>query len=339
MSNTVVVSASHDPPPISPSAEFDDAEYGLGRESCRGMRYEDYEINTDLDFGDSPAAPAARTPSRMEDDNDRESAQPHRAQSENTFGGDVDMGFGPEDPGASTTSEFRRLEDERLLEKPSSVHPPSPSRPMPHLIATIRAASSLTKLPQRSRQMPRVPGGQYQAKELVLGSVTELSQTARARVVRGHKTVLDAPVTKDSILPSPRSSTVIHLLEIRDDPRAHLLPTTHAARSSMWRHQDYLVLELADTFMRPVTDLSAAKRRGASPEKPASKKRRLVGSVMDDEGVEQARRGNRAPSVALGSDVYGRASVGLCADFRFDTTGGVVEDFQMEIPEFRGPEG
>ena len=71
---------------------------------------------------------------------------------------------------------------------------------------------------------------------------------------------------------------------------------------------------------------------------PPSKKRRIDGSVVDEEEVEQARRESRAPSVALGSDVYGRASMGPGADFQFDTTGAGVEDFRMDIPEFQGPE-
>ena len=131
----------------------------------------------------------------------------------------------------------------------------------------------------------------------------------------------------------------MRLLEIRDDPLAHFLPTKTTAHGTFfYAAPPGLVPELADMFMRPVTNLSAAKRRGASPEKPPSKKRRIDGSVVDEEEVEQARRESRAPSVALGSDVYGRASMGPGADFQFDTTGAGVEDFRMDIPEFQGPE-
>ncbi len=47
--------------------------------------------------------------------------------------------------------------------------------------------------------------------------------------------------------------------------------------------------------------------------------------------LEQARCESRAPSAALGSGVYGQASMGPSAYFQFDTTGVGVEDFQREF--------
>ena len=75
-------------------------------------------------------------------------------------------------------------------------------------------------------------------------------------------------------------------------------------------------------------NLSTAKRRCASPEEPPSKKREGDSSVMGDEEVEQAHLESCAPSVALGSDVYGRASIGSGAGLEFDTTGAGVDDFR-----------
>lgn len=182
-------------------------------------------------------------------------------------------------------------------------------------------------------------------KKQIIDSVTELADGPGAQVGRGRNAGLGAPVTKDvsdivtehSTL--PRSSLVMRLLEIRDDPIAHFLPTKTTAQGTFFfAAPPGLVPELADMFMRPVTNLNASKRRGASPEKPPSKKRRVDGSVAgDEEELEQARReGSRAPSLALGSDVYGRASMGPGMDFAFGDNTGMGEDFQMDIPEFEG---
>ncbi len=178
-----------------------------------------------------------------------------------------------------------------------------------------------------------------------MDSVNELADGPGAQVGRGRNAGLGAPVTKDvsDIVTEhsslPRSSLVMRLLEIRDDPIAHFLPTKTTAQGTFFfAAPPGLVPELADMFMRPVTNLNASKRRGASPEKPPSKKRRTDGSVAgDEEEIEQARReGSRAPSLALGSDVYGRASVGPGMDFAFGDNTGMGEDFQMDVPEFEG---
>ena len=44
--------------------DFDDAEYGFDLGPSDGIGSQDYDIDLNLDFGDGPAAPAARTPSR-----------------------------------------------------------------------------------------------------------------------------------------------------------------------------------------------------------------------------------------------------------------------------------
>ncbi|KAI1795699.1 Rec8 like protein-domain-containing protein [Ganoderma leucocontextum] len=359
--------------------EFDDAEYGFDLGPSDGIGSQDYDIDLNIDFGDGPATPAAHTPSRMDDDDDmsvempRERAAPRalreslgshllgaqggdeldllsvrsRAQSENPFDADVDMGFGPDDAGMVVDLGIS-FGDEPLLEEPLSEHAPTPR------LTPSRASSPLTEPPQTPppdveltpKVVPEeVAKKQRKEKKQIIDSVTELADGPGARVGRGRNAGLGAPVTKDvsEIVTEhptlPRSSLVMRLLEIRDDPLAHFLPMKTTAHGTFfYAAPPGLVPELADMFMRPITNLSAAKRRGASPEKPPSKKRRIDGSVVDEEEVEQARRESRAPSVALGSDVYGRASIGPGADFQFDTTGAGVEDFQMEIPEFHGPE-
>ncbi|KAM5538935.1 hypothetical protein V8D89_007430 [Ganoderma adspersum] len=243
-------------------------------------------------------------------------------------------------------------------DKPVSEHARTPrERRLPvdaQAELTGRVASPLTEPPQTPppdveltpKVLPEeVEKKQRKEKKQIIDSVTELADGPGARVGRGRNAGLGAPVTKDvsEIVTEhptlPRSSLVMRLFEIRDDPLAHFLPTKTTAHGTFfYAAPPGLVPELADMFMRPITNLSAAKRRGASPEKPPSKRRRVDGSVVDEEEVEQAHRESRAPSVALGSDVYGQASMGLGADFQFDTTGAGVEDFQMEIPKFQGPE-
>ena len=139
--------------------DFDDAEYGFDLGPSDGIGSQDYDIDLNLDFGDGPAAPAARTPSRMSEDDDmsvempRERAEPRpyresigshvlgpqgaddldllsvrsRAQSENPFAADIDMGFGPDDAGMDVDLGIS-FEDEPLPlpDAPLSEHAPTP---------------------------------------------------------------------------------------------------------------------------------------------------------------------------------------------------------------------
>ena len=213
------------------------------------------------------------------------------------------------------------------------------------------AASPLTEPPQTPppeveltpKAAPEEVVKKRKEKKQIIDSVTELADGPGANVGAG----LGATATKDvsDIVTEhpylPRSSLVMRLLEIRDDPLSHFLPTKTTPQGTFFNAAPPgLAPELADMFLRPVTNLSAAKRRGASPEKPPSKKRRVDGSVVgDEEDVEQARRaGSQAPSIAFGSDVYGRGSMAPAMDFTFDNSGG-MDDFQMDIPDLGGAEG
>ncbi|KAI0645579.1 Rec8 like protein-domain-containing protein [Trametes meyenii] len=351
--------------------DFEDPGYGFDLGPSDGIGSQDYDIDLNLDFGDGPA-PADRATPRSEDDDMsvevgrdaaaprafRESLDSHmigahgrddfdllsvrsRAQSENPFAGDVDIGFGP-DVGEMDVDLGISFEDE-----PLSDHAPTPR------LTPSRASSPLTEPPQTPppdvELTPKVVAEEAtkkkKEKKQIIDSVTELADGPGAQVGRGRNAGLGAPVTKDvsDIVTEhaslPRSSLVMRLLEIRDDPLAHFLPTKTTPQGTFfYAAPPGLVPELANMFMRPVTNLSTAKRRGASPEKPPSKKRRTDGSVAgDEEEVEQGRRaGSRAPSLALGSDIYGRASVGPGMDITFNDNIGLGEDFQMDIPEFEG---
>jgi cohesin complex subunit SCC1 len=177
-------------------------------------------------------------------------------------------------------------------------------------------------------------------KKQIIDSVTELQDGPGAKVGRGHAGGLGAPMTKDvsDILTEqhflPRSSLVMRLLEIRDDPLAHFLPTKVTPNGTFFcAAPPGLVPELAELFMRPVHNVF--KRRGASPDKGPNKRPRLDGSVVGDEDVEQGRRaGSHAPSLGLGSDVIGRGSLGPDGVLDFADHVGGMDDFQMDVPDF-----
>lgn len=136
----------------------------------------------------------------------------------------------------------------------------------------------------------------------------------------------------------------MRLLEVREDPLAHFLPTKVTPNGTFFlAAPPGMAPELAELFMRPVQTLAAPKRR-PSPEKEQeegpSKRPRLESSVAPEQeeeeqlSPEQVRRAPSAvPSIALGSDALApRPSVGPGLDFGDQTVGH--EDFQMEVPEF-----
>jgi cohesin complex subunit SCC1 len=176
-------------------------------------------------------------------------------------------------------------------------------------------------------------------KKQIIDAVTELEDGPGGRTGRGRNAGLGAPMTKDvsGILTEhhflPRSSVVMRLLEIREDPLAHFLPTKVTPNGTFFcAGPPGLAPELSEMFMRPVNNVFAHhKRRGGSPGRGGPhKKPRLDG----DEDVEQGvRAGSVAPSIGLGSDVLGgRGSMGPDGGFDFGDHGGMgMDDFQMDI--------
>lgn len=139
----------------------------------------------------------------------------------------------------------------------------------------------------------------------------------------------------------------MQLLDIRQDPIAHFLPTKSTANGTFFCAGPLdLAPELQEMFMRPApVRQPGGKRRGTSPEKPPSSKRaRVEGDGAGDvtiDPVEQHRRADSAaPSAMLGSELLGRGgSVGPSADIGgldFDTAPG-LDDFQMDIPDAEMP--
>ncbi|KAG6842098.1 hypothetical protein C0991_002752 [Blastosporella zonata] len=259
-----------------------------------------------------------------------------REPSEHPFGNDVNMDF--PDLGGMDLGDFGIGFDD--LPPVENEKTPGQTR------ASSRASSPLTEppatpppgepltadIPQEAIKTKRKP----KEKKQIIDSVTELADGPGAKVGRG-RTGLGAPVTKDvsDIVTEqqflPRSSVVMRLLTIRDDPLAHFLPTKVTPNGTFFcAAPPGLAPELAELFMRPIAG-SLSKRRGASPDKSPNKRQRLD----DNEEVEQGRRApSLAPSHGLGSDVMGRMSVGPDGIIDFaDQTGG-PEDFQLDIPEY-----
>ncbi|KAG5637033.1 hypothetical protein H0H81_006028 [Sphagnurus paluster] len=193
-----------------------------------------------------------------------------------------------------------------------------------------------TEIPLEPTKNKRKP----KEKKQIIDSVTELADGPGAKVGRGRAGGLGAPMTKDvsDIVTEqqflPRSSVVMRLLAIREDPLAHFLPTKVTPNGTfVCAAPPGLAPELAELFMRPI-NTGAPKRRATSPEK--SSKRQRLESIHGDDEVEQARRaGSLAPSHGgLGSDIIDRGSVGPEGVLEFaDQTGG-PDDFQLEVPEF-----
>ncbi|KAJ7188332.1 Rec8 like protein-domain-containing protein [Mycena filopes] len=175
-------------------------------------------------------------------------------------------------------------------------------------------------------------------KKQIIDSVTELAGGPGAKVGKRNNglgpavtTDVSGILTEQQFL--PRSSVMMRLLEIRDDPLAHFLPTKVTPNGTFFcAAPPGLAPELAELFMRPITTPSS-KRRGASPEKGSNKRPRLDGSVNGDEEIEQARRdGSLAPSMGARSDLMGRAgSIGPDFDLADQGAAG-LDDYQLEVP-------
>ena len=92
-----------------------------------------------------------------------------------------------------------------------------------------------------------------------------------------------------------------------------------------------LAPELAEMFMRPITNLTLSKRRGEDANDRPKKKARVEGSVNGDASeVEVARRaGSIARSIGLGSDIV--PGTGGDIDFGGMEGGTGMDDIQMDI--------
>lgn len=171
-------------------------------------------------------------------------------------------------------------------------------------------------------------------KKQIFDDLTELEGRGRGGLGPLNAVDVSSILTDHQYL--PRSSVVMRLLEIREDPIAHFLPTKVTPNGTFFfAGPPGIAPELQEMFMRPVPSyVPSSKRRGASPEKPPSKRARIEpegegGATFEDDGEPgQARRASVAPSQGVGSEMLGRESIG--PGFEFDNTLG-MEDFQMDI--------
>jgi hypothetical protein len=182
---------------------------------------------------------------------------------------------------------------------------------------------------------PTVEEKRKRKKKQIFDDLTELDGRGRGGLGPLNAVDVSSILTDHQYL--PRSSVVMRLLEIREDPISHFLPTKVTPNGTFFfAGPPGIAPELQEMFMRPVsTFVPASKRRGISPEKPPSKRARIepegeVSAVPEDEGEPgQARRASVAPSQGVGSEHLGRESVGPV--FEFDNAGLGMEDFQMDI--------
>ncbi|KAH8119289.1 Rec8 like protein-domain-containing protein [Phellopilus nigrolimitatus] len=345
--------------------DFDDAGFGFDLGPGDGIGSQDLDVDLGIDFGDGPAAEDAdRT--RIEDEtmsvevgrdaaalrSPRESLGSHflgkdiadmdllstrsREASEHPFGADLDFGgdlggmdidlgldfgdgvagdntMGGGAPGARSPSRA----SSRLTTPPPSPVPEDPN-------ATPRGADAAGQENQESPTKKR----KFTNKKQIIDAITELEDGPGMNV--GHVSDI---VTKQHFL--PRSRSVMRLLEIRQDPLAHFLPTRNTPTGTYFcAAPPGLAPELTDMFMRPIINVLSSKRREMSPDKP-NKKARLDQENADEE-VEQARRaGSLAPSLGLGSEVLRRGSVGPDFEqglqFAGDNTGIGMDDYQFDV--------
>ncbi|TFK53683.1 hypothetical protein OE88DRAFT_1626643, partial [Heliocybe sulcata] len=364
---------------------LDDGGYGWDLGPSDGIGSQDYEVDLGLDFGDGASRLEGDDSMSVEMGRDaashrsaRESIDSRfigkggaaldldmlsqRSRSEQPFGADVDMDFGPDlggmdidlgldfgdGPGATGAgdvtmeAEPQQSDREKTPGYTRSITSPLSEPPMtPPPDMELAGAAAAEAQAGKGKRKPR-------EKKQIIDSVTELADGPGARVGRGRKSGLGSQQTKDvsDILTEqhflPASPLVMRLLEIHNDPISHFLPTKVTPNGTFFcAAPPGMAPELAELFLRPVqTHGAGPKRRGASPDKQKgpSKKPRIEGSVAGDEDeVEQARRAvSIAPSAALGSEALGgRASVGPEGDLNFDLGDNTLglDDFQMPVPE------
>lgn len=200
---------------------------------------------------------------------------------------------------------------------PRVAQPELPEEPEPELDAT------------KAKRKPK-------EKKQIIDSVIELADGPGARAGRG----LGAPVVRDisDILAEqqflPRSTMVMRLLEIRDDPLAHFLPTKVTPEGTFFcAGPPGLAPELSELFMRPVQGGLPSKKRGASPDKGGRKKPRVEETTREEDEVEQGRRdASIAPSVVIASEALGdRGSIAPEGGFDFGDVSGGMDDFRMDV--------
>ena len=168
----------------------------------------------------------------------------------------------------------------------------------------------------------------HKDRKQIIDSVTEILNAPPYRrgaaAANPLNTDISSITTEQHFL--PRSSIVIRLLEIRDDPLSHFLPIQVTPKGTFFSvAPPGLMPELSELFMHPVQGTTAQKRKAPSPSSSPNKRLR--------QDVEQARRaGTLPPSPMLEDGHLDRKSPGIDAGFEFPDASAVMDDFELEVP-------
>ena len=205
------------------------------------------------------------------------------------------------------------------------------------LLKTI-SASPLTELPAtpppQAVDTTAAPGAHMDMskkkskdRKQIIDSVTEISNMNRrgATAANPLNTDISSITTEQHFL--PRSSIVIRLLEIRDDPLSHFLPTQVTPKGTFFSAAPPgLTPELSELFLHPVQGTTAQKRRKTSSPSSSPAKR-----LRQD--VEQARRAGTLPHSPILEDIrLERKSPGIDGGFEFPDPSAVMDDFELGVP-------
>ncbi|RXW13676.1 hypothetical protein EST38_g12180 [Candolleomyces aberdarensis] len=199
-----------------------------------------------------------------------------------------------------------------------------------------RASSPLTDLPDtpvaaNEKALPDaepvVRPKKVREKKQIIDSVTELNEGATG--ARRDRLADALPlkdigniVTEQHFL--PRSSLTMRLMEIREDPLNHFLPTlTKDNQSYFCAAPPGIAGDLMDLFLRPV-DAGNTKRRHVSPTENGNKRMRL-----EEEEVEQGRR---AMSVAQSPAPFSVRGEPMGGDLEFGDQSMQFDDYQLDVP-------
>ncbi|KAF8813602.1 hypothetical protein BYT27DRAFT_7180353 [Phlegmacium glaucopus] len=208
--------------------------------------------------------------------------------------------------------------------------------------SSSRASSPLTELPAtpppQAIDITMPPDAQmnrskkkHKDRKQIIDSVIEIQNALPANMNRRGaaaanplNTDISSITTEQHFL--PRSSIVIRLLEIRDDPLSHFLPIQVTAKGTFFSAAPPgLTPELSELFMHPVQGTTAQKRKASSPSSSPAKRLR--------QDVEQARRAGTLPPSPMLEDIQlDRKSPGIDAGFEFPEPSAVIDEFELEVP-------
>ena len=191
-----------------------------------------------------------------------------------------------------------------------------PVTPPPQLVNTTAAPDAHI---DNSKKKPK-------DRKQIIDSVTEISNMNRRGVAAANplNTDISSITTEQHFL--PRSSIVIRLLEIRDDPLSHFLPIQVTPKGTFFAAAPPgLTPELSELFLRPVQGTTTQKRKASSPSSSPAKR------LHQD--VEQARRaGTLPPSPVLEGIYLERKIPGIDAGLEFPDPSAVTDDFELRVP-------